>query len=67
MAREFPKNAGEAIGRSRGGLTTQIQAIVDAFGNPLAVAGGQVHDVTQWNNHSRKMRPRDVEQPTGCR
>ena len=33
------------MGRSRGGLTTKIHAIVDALGNPLAVSltGGQVH------------------------
>src|SRR5262245_25509332 len=39
----------EAIGRSRGGLTTKIHAIVDALGNPLAVSltGGHVQDVTQ--------------------
>lgn len=39
----------EAIGRSRGGLTTKIHAIVDALGNPLAIrlTGGQVHDITQ--------------------
>jgi transposase len=39
----------QAIGRSRGGLTTKIHAIVDAVGNPLALrlTGGQVHDITQ--------------------
>jgi hypothetical protein len=39
----------KAIGRSRGGLTTKIHAIVDALGNPLAVSltGGHVHDVMQ--------------------
>jgi hypothetical protein len=31
-------DSNEAIGRSRGGLTTRIHAIVDALGNPLAVA-----------------------------
>ena len=37
------------MGRSRGGLTTKIHAIVDALGNPLAVSltGGQTHDITQ--------------------
>ena len=41
-------DSNEAIGRSRGGLTTKIHAIVDALGNPLAVSltGGHVHDVT---------------------
>lgn len=39
----------QAIGRSRGGLTTKIHMIVDALGNPLALSltGGQVHDITQ--------------------
>src|SRR5580693_5158324 len=39
----------QAIGRSRGGLTTKIHMVVDALGNPLAfsLTGGQVHDVTQ--------------------
>jgi transposase len=44
------KNGGEeAIGRSRGGLTTKIHVIVDALGNPLAISltGGQAHDITQ--------------------
>jgi hypothetical protein len=31
------KNGGDqAIGRSRGGLTTKIHALVDALGNPVA-------------------------------
>ena len=39
----------QAIGRSRGGLTTKIRVIVDALGNPLRLmlTGGQVHDITQ--------------------
>ena len=34
------------IGRSRGGLTTKIHAIVDGLGNPLSfcLSGGEVHD-----------------------
>src|ERR671912_951110 len=49
----------EAIGRSRGGLTTKIHAIVDALGNPLAVSltGGDVHDVTQAQLLSQKIEP----------
>jgi transposase len=37
--------AGEAIGRSRGGLSTQIRATVDARGNPtgFALSPGQAH------------------------
>jgi transposase len=46
-----PKKDGEdqAIGRSRGGLTTKIHAAVDALGNPVALSltAGQVHDITQ--------------------
>jgi transposase len=39
----------EAIGRSRGGLSTKINAAVDALGNPLRfiLTGGQVHDSKQ--------------------
>ena len=38
--------ATEALGRSRGGLTTKIHAVVDANGLPLqlAITGGQQHD-----------------------
>jgi hypothetical protein len=28
----------QAIGRSRGGLTTKIHAVVDALGNPVALS-----------------------------
>jgi len=37
------------MGRSRGGLTTKIHAIVDALGNPvmLSLTPGQAHDITQ--------------------
>ena len=37
----------EAIGRSRGGLTTKIHALVDALGNPtgFALSPGQAHDL----------------------
>src|SRR6516162_3327963 len=49
--RRRPKKDGDnqAIGRSRGGLTTKIHAVVDALGNPVALSltAGQVHDVTQ--------------------
>ena len=39
----------QAIGRSRGGLTTRIHAIVDALGNPVALSltPGQAADITQ--------------------
>src|SRR6185437_12888368 len=43
------KKAGEdqAIGRSRGGLSTKIHTLVDALGNPLDffLTGGQAHDL----------------------
>ncbi|MNW61449.1 Transposase DDE domain protein [compost metagenome] len=39
-------NFSQHIGRSRGGNTTKIHAVVDAMGNPLMfqLKGGQVHD-----------------------
>ena len=39
----------QAIGRSRGGLSTKIHAAVDALGNPLRLilTAGQVHDIRQ--------------------
>jgi transposase len=44
-----PKEAGEdqAIGRSKGGLSTKIHVLVDALGNPLKtiLTVGQVHDL----------------------
>lgn len=43
------KSGSEQIGRSRGGPTTKIHALVDGLGNPTKVVltEGQVHDVTQ--------------------
>src|SRR5215218_156618 len=44
-----PQKAGpdQAIGRSKGGLTTKIHALVDALGNPVGfhLTGGQEHDL----------------------
>jgi len=44
-----PIKAGEdqAIGRSRGGLSTKIHALVDALGNPVGffLTGGEAHDL----------------------
>jgi transposase len=42
------EGACQAIGRSRGGLTTKIHAIVDALGNPVAVSltPGQASDIS---------------------
>ena len=44
---EHEKNGPQAIGRSRGGLTTKIHALVDALGNPveLMLTPGQAHDL----------------------
>jgi len=41
------KDDDQAIGRSKGGLTTKIHALVDALGNPLRflLTPGQVHDL----------------------
>jgi len=43
------KGAEEALGRSKGGFTTKIHALVDALGNPLSftLTAGQRHDITQ--------------------
>jgi transposase len=44
-----PKKAGkdQAIGRSRGGLSTKIHTLVDALGNPVGfhLTGGEAHDL----------------------
>jgi hypothetical protein len=39
----------EAIGRSRGGLSTKINISVDALGNPVRfiLTAGQVHDIAK--------------------
>ncbi|MGH6827244.1 IS5 family transposase [Methyloceanibacter sp.] len=41
------KNGDQAIGRSKGGLSTKIHAMVDALGNPLSffLTAGQAHDL----------------------
>ena len=49
MNSEEAKKAGEdqAIGRSRGGLSTKIHALVDALGDPIrfVLTGGEAHDL----------------------
>jgi transposase len=37
----------QAIGRSRGGLSTKVHALVDALGNPVDffLTGGEAHDL----------------------
>ena len=47
-----PKKGGQAaqaLGRSRGGFSTNIHVSVDGLGNPLRfiLTGGQQHDITQ--------------------
>jgi len=44
----------EALGRSKGGFSTKIHALVDALGNPLkfVLTPGQRHDITQAKNLS---------------
>ena len=45
-----PKKEGlQATGRSRGGLTSEVDAIVYALGNPVRwlLTGGEVADITQ--------------------
>ncbi|MBI3778892.1 MAG: IS5 family transposase, partial [Gammaproteobacteria bacterium] len=43
------KNGPQALGRSRGGLTTKIHAAVEGLGNlaSFVLTGGNVHDSTQ--------------------
>jgi len=48
MAAVGSRGVFQAIGKSRGGPTTKIHAVVDALGNPieLALSEGQAHDIT---------------------
>src|SRR5215831_13927999 len=41
------KDQNQALGRSKGGVSTKIHALVDALGNPLRflLTPGQVHDL----------------------
>ena len=45
----YEKNSGveQALGRSKGGFTTKIHAMVDALGNPLKfiLTGGERHEI----------------------
>lgn len=45
-------NESQALGRSKGGFTTKIHAIVDALGNPIrfSLTGGHRNDITQATN-----------------
>ncbi|MEO5346057.1 MAG: IS5 family transposase, partial [Magnetococcus sp. YQC-9] len=53
------KNGPQAIGRSKGGLTTKIHASVDALGNPMKyiLTGGQEADITQAHALIEGMNP----------
>lgn len=46
------KDGDQAIGRSRGGLSTKIHTVVDALGNPTGffLTGGQAHDLVGADN-----------------
>jgi transposase len=45
------------LGRSKGGFTTKIHAVVDALGNPLkfTITAGQRNDITQANSLLRNI------------
>jgi transposase len=49
MERQKKQQNDEAMGKSRGGLSTQIHAAVDALGNPvrLLLTAGQTSEYTQ--------------------
>ena len=49
----------QAIGRSKGGLSTKIHALVDALGNPLAflLTAGQAHDLERADACCLRCRP----------
>src|SRR6202521_1815290 len=63
------KGVNQAIGRSRGGLTTKIHMIVDALGNPLAftLTAGQVHDITQAETLTSQVQPGSAAGRQGLR
>ena len=44
--KRHPVYKNEAIGRSRGGLTSKLHCVVDGLGNPVdfILTGGEVHD-----------------------
>jgi len=52
------KKGAQAIGRSRGGATTKIHALVDADGNPvrLVLSEGNEHDIKQAPGLLRSVR-----------
>ena len=56
-----PKKAGkdQAIGRSRGGLSSKIHTLADALGNPLGfhLTGGEAHDLVGADHLLPDMQP----------
>ena len=54
--------ARQALGRSRGGLTTKIHACVEGLGQlaRFTLTGGQVHDVTQAQTMIEQIQPAAV-------
>src|SRR5438270_13918619 len=59
----------QAIGRSRGGLTTKIHVLVDALGNPvdLMLTPGQAHDLTCAEPLLGEANPRSSDWRQGVR
>jgi transposase len=57
-----PWGVNQAIGLSRGGLTTKIHMVVDVMGNPLAtrLTGGLTHDITQAKTPIAQVQPQAV-------
>ena len=57
-----PKKGGRdhCLGRSRGGLTTKIHAVVDAQGLPLSLTAGQAHDAPVALGLLDRLAPRTI-------
>ncbi len=51
-----------ALGRSKGGFTTKIHALVDALGNPLKfiLTAGQRNDITQADNLTQNIQDTEI-------
>jgi transposase len=70
IVRSHPRAAGykkdsqeeQALGRSKGGFTTKIHAVVDALGQALRfkLTGGQRHDITQASDLLREFEGANV-------
>jgi len=69
-AHQHSADAGhQAIGRSRGGLTSKIHAVVNALGNPVRwlLTGGEVADITQAKPLLDGLKTDAVLADKGCR